>query len=105
VMRTQHKKMQKKTTTTRKHFVCRIKFSALLLGLLLSFFVQLMIIETKMLLLTYFWDEHHATKSRTSIVGFSLFWTFFAAGTIIARLRFLRKLVTTEYLLSCRGMF
>jgi hypothetical protein len=80
----------------KNKLLARFKFSSLLFGLLLGFFVQLMIIETKMLLLT-FWDEHHATKSQTNIVGFSLFWSFFAAATIIASLGFLRKLVTSTY--------
>jgi hypothetical protein len=58
-----------------------------------------MIIATKMLVIT-FWDEHsqhHATNTQTKIVVFSLFWSFFAAATIIASLRFLRKLVTSTY--------
>jgi hypothetical protein len=80
-----------------KKLFARSKFSALLFGLLLGFLVQLMIIVTKLLLLT-FWDEHHATnKSQTIIVVFSLFWSFFAVATIIASLRFLRKLVTSTY--------
>jgi hypothetical protein len=69
-----------------KKLFARLKFSALLLRLLLGCFVQLMIIETKMLLFT-FWDEHpqhHATKSQTNII-------------VVASLRFLRKLVTSTY--------
>jgi hypothetical protein len=75
----------------------RLKLSMLLLGLLLGFFLDFSVLETKMAVVVFFWDENHVTKSKTIFVVFSLFCGFFGVATLISSLRFLRKLVTINY--------
>jgi hypothetical protein len=74
----------------------RFKFSALLLGFLVGFFIQFSILETNLLVITLY-SENLVTKSKRNIVVFSLLWSFFTAAMVIASLRFLRNLVTITY--------
>jgi hypothetical protein len=74
----------------------RFKFSALLLGFLFGFLLQFSILETDLLGIA-FWNENLVTKSKTNIVVYSLFWSFFTVATVMASLRVLRKLVTLNY--------
>jgi hypothetical protein len=74
----------------------RFKFSALLLGLLVGFFIQFSTLGANFLVITL-WGEDVVTKSKTDIVVFSLLWSFFTSAMAIVILGFLRNLVTITY--------
>jgi hypothetical protein len=74
----------------------RFKFSALLLGLLVGFFIQFSTLGANFLVITM-WGEDVVTKSKTDIVVFSLLWSFFTSAMAIVILGFLRNLVTITY--------
>jgi hypothetical protein len=75
----------------------RLKFSALLLGLLAGFFIHFSILETNLWVITI-WDEDLVTKSKTNFVVFSLLWSFFFSAVMaIINLRFLNSMVTITY--------
>jgi hypothetical protein len=72
------------------------KFSALLLGLLVGFFIQFSTLGANFLVITL-WGEDVITKSKTDIIVFSLLWSFFTSAMAIVILGFLRNLVTITY--------
>lgn len=74
----------------------RFKFSALILGLLVGFFIQFSTLGANFLVITL-WGEDVVTKSKTDIVVFSLLWSFFTSAMAIVILGFLRNLVTITY--------
>jgi hypothetical protein len=74
----------------------RFKFSALLLGLLVGFFIQFSTLGANFLVITL-WGEDMVTKSKTDIIIFSLLWSFFTSAMAIVILGFLRNLVTITY--------
>jgi hypothetical protein len=75
----------------------RFKFSPLLWGLLVGFFIQFSILKANLWVISTLWDGDLVTKSKTNIVVFSLLWSFFTAVMAIANLRFLRNMVTITY--------
>lgn len=80
----------------------RFKFSALLLGLLVGFFIQFSTLGANFLVITI-WGEDVVTKSKTDIVIFSLLWSFFTSAMAIVILGFLRNLVTITYTAAVSG--
>jgi hypothetical protein len=74
----------------------RFKFSALLLGLLIGFFIQFSTLGANFLVITL-WGEDVVTKSKSDIIIFSLLWSFFTSAMAIVILGFLRNLVTITY--------
>jgi hypothetical protein len=72
------------------------KFSSLLLGLFVGFFIQFSTLGANFLVITI-WGEDVVTKSKTDIVVFSLIWSFFTSAMAIVILGFLRNLVTITY--------
>jgi hypothetical protein len=74
----------------------RFKFSALLLGLLVGFFIQFSTLGANFLVITL-WGQDVVTKSKSDIVVFSLLWSFFTSAMAIVILGFLRNLVTITY--------
>jgi hypothetical protein len=88
-------RLEEKAFSTRK-------ISALLLGLLVGFFIQFSIVGSRVLVITLS-GEDLVIKSKANIVVFGLLWTFFTEATVIANLRFLRKLVTITYSSAVAG--
>jgi hypothetical protein len=74
----------------------RFKFSSLLLGLLVGYFIRFSILGAIFLGIAIF-GEDAFTKPETAIDGFRLFWSFFASAITIGILGFLRNLVTFAY--------
>jgi hypothetical protein len=68
----------------------RVKFSALLYGLLAGFGMQFSIVGAHS-------GEDLATNSKTKFVVFYLLWSFFAAAIAISNLRFLHNFVAITY--------
>jgi hypothetical protein len=79
-----------------KKTVSRLKFSALLWGLLLGFFIQFSIFETNLWAIA-FWDADRVAKSKTNLVVISLLWSFFIVVMGITNWRFLHNMVTITY--------
>jgi hypothetical protein len=74
----------------------RFKFSSLLLGLLVGYFIRFSILGAIFLGITIF-GKYAFTKPATAIVGFRLLWSFFASAITIGILGFLRNLVSFAY--------
>jgi hypothetical protein len=74
----------------------RFKFSSLVLGLLVGFFIQFSTLGANFLVITI-WGTAVVTKSQTDIVVFSLMWSIFTSSMAIVILGFLRNLVTITY--------
>ena len=75
----------------------RFKLSALLLGVLVGFFIQFSTLGANFLVIQI-WGEDILNKSRNDIVCFSLLWSFFTSAMAIIILAFLRNIVTIAYL-------
>jgi hypothetical protein len=74
----------------------KFKLSALMLGLLVGFFIQFSTLGANFLVITL-WGEDVISKSKSDIVVFSLLWSFFTSAMAIVILSFLRTLVTITY--------
>jgi hypothetical protein len=74
----------------------RCKISALLLGLLVGFFIPFSIMGSHLLVITLS-AEDLITKSKTNIIVVGLLLSFFTAAMAISSLGFLRNLITITY--------
>jgi hypothetical protein len=81
----------------------RCKISALLLGLLVGYFIQFSIVGAHLLVVITLSGEDLVAKSKANIVVFSLFRSFFTAAVVIANLIFIRYLVRTMTTYSTVG--
>jgi hypothetical protein len=86
-------------TTTRLDdmLFARFKLSALLMGVLVGFFIQFSTLGANFLVINI-WGEDILNKSRNDIVCFSLIWSFFTSAMAILVLAFLRNIVSIAYL-------
>jgi hypothetical protein len=75
----------------------RFKMSALLMGVLVGFFIQFSTLGANFLVINI-WGEDILNKSRNDIVVFSLVWSFFTSAMAIIILAFLRNIVSIAYL-------
>lgn len=72
------------------------KRSAIILGLLVGFFIQFSTLGANFLVITI-WGDDVVSKSKSDIVTFSLMWSFFTSAMAIVILGFLRNLVTIAF--------
>jgi hypothetical protein len=70
------------------------KFSSLLLGLLVGFFIQFSTLGAECLAI---WGKDFVLKSDTDIAVFSLLWSLFTSAMPVLILGFIRNLVTITY--------
>jgi len=74
----------------------RFKFSSMILGLFIGFFIQFSTLGANFLVITI-WGEAVITKSKRDIVIFSLLWSFFTSAMAIVILGFLRNVVSISF--------
>jgi hypothetical protein len=91
---------QKKTDESSRRLddilLARFKLSALLMGVLVGFFIQFSTLGANFLVINI-WGEDILNKSRNDIVCFSLIWSFFTSAMAILVLAFLRNIVSIAY--------
>jgi hypothetical protein len=73
----------------------RFKFSSLLLGLLVGFFIQLATLGVNLLVISIWGGE--IVKSKTKILVFCMLWSFFYSAMAFVILGITRDLVTITY--------
>lgn len=74
----------------------RFRSSALILGLIVGFFIQFATLGANFLAIS-FWGEDVATQSKFDVIVFSLLWSLLASALAIFILGLLRALVTVSF--------